>query len=109
MAWVTTSNLNGMTNWHGPGQAQYDETAASLGREVRETTSLTARCGITFSGTPSFRRSEPPSFMPLIGRYSRAALPPWPTDASKRNSAASIAPTAVGHSLAAPRGAPAGP
>ena len=42
MAWVTTSTLNGMTKWHGPGHAAYDEAATALGAEVtaRPTTSL---------------------------------------------------------------------
>ena len=31
MAWVTTSSLNGMTKWHGPGHAAYDEAATALG------------------------------------------------------------------------------
>ena len=34
MAWVTTSMLNGLTKWHGPGHAAYDEAATALGAEV---------------------------------------------------------------------------
>ena len=32
MAWMTVSMLNGMTKWHGPGQPEYDEAAASIGQ-----------------------------------------------------------------------------
>ena len=31
---MTTSTLNGMTNWTGPGNSTYDAAAAILGEEV---------------------------------------------------------------------------
>ena len=34
MSFVTTSELNGQTKWHGPGHAAYDAAAATIGSEV---------------------------------------------------------------------------